>query len=54
LPSPHRALFVDAIGALSEDMEIVVLLQKLDLDAFARFSPRLVDEPDPLISGPSG
>jgi len=44
LSSPHRALFVDAIGALSENIEIVVLSKELDLDALAHFSPRLVDE----------
>ena len=44
LPPAHRALLADAVGALGEDIEFVVLGEQLDLDAFARLAPRLVDE----------
>jgi hypothetical protein len=44
LSPPHRALLVDAIGALGEHIEVVVLLEKLDLDALARRLPGLADE----------
>src|SRR5271156_536364 len=44
LPAPHRPLLGYAIGAMSIDVELFLLLEQLDVDALARLAPRLVDE----------
>jgi len=44
LPPAHRAFLADAVGALGEDIKFVVLSKQLDLDAFTRLAPRLVDK----------
>ena len=44
LPSPHRAFLGEAIGALGEDIELVVMGQQFDLDARPRLLPGLLDQ----------
>jgi hypothetical protein len=44
LSPAHRALLGDAVGALREDIELLVLREQLDLDAFARLAPGLGDQ----------
>ena len=44
LPPAHRALLDDAVRALGEDVEFVVLGQQFDVDAFARLLPGLLDQ----------